>query len=384
METLGRLDRDGKLGGGSAGGRAKLGGRLTLRGLRKTYGSTVAVRDVSLEVRAGDFCALLGPSGSGKSTLLMMIAGFIAPTAGEVCIDDVAIGGVPPHRRNIGVVFQSYALFPHLSVWENLAFPLEVRKQTRSEIDRRVHALLELVGLSGADAKRPAELSGGEQQRIAVARALIFEPRLLLMDEPLGALDKKLRSRMQVELRELHRNLGITILYVTHDQDEALAMASHVAVLNAGSLEQVGEPREVYERPRSWFVADFLGDSNSWFGTAVERSATAEHILLDGGASIDIQTDRGPRESGSRLVLVCRPESIICLDLHQQDSYRWRGRVWDSVFAGNTTTYFVDVDGVGKVMATVRSDRHQRTYQIGELVGLSWADEDCKVFPLEA
>src|SRR5690242_2831427 len=228
---------------------SRRGASLRLETIAKTYGDVAALTDITVEVSAGEFFTLLGPSGSGKTTLLQIIAGFVEPTRGTLLMDGQPLAGVPPQRRNLGIVFQSYALFPHLTVFENIAFPLRVRRLRSTEIGRRVNGALEMVRLDGLGHRLPRQLSGGQQQRVAVARALVFEPRIMLMDEPLGALDKKLREEMQSEMKDLQRRLGATFIYVTHDQDEALRLSDRVAVMRHGMLEHVGTPTEVYNAP---------------------------------------------------------------------------------------------------------------------------------------
>ena len=227
------------------------------------------MQDVSVTIAPGSFFTLLGPSGSGKTTTLMMVAGFAYPTRGEVFVDGKPMAGLPPQKRDLGMVFQSYAVFPHLTVFDNIAFPLQIRRARRAEIRQRVGEALELVRLTGYEQRLPRQLSGGEQQRVALARALVFRPRVLLMDEPLGALDKKLRAHMQLELKHIQRHLHVTVIYVTHDQEEALTMSDRVAVMQRGRIEQVGTPAELYEAPASRFVADFLGESNFLDGVVV-------------------------------------------------------------------------------------------------------------------
>jgi len=253
---------------------------LALRGLTKRYGSFTAVDSVSLRVERGQFLTLLGPSGSGKTTILMAIAGFVAPSAGAVLLDGADITALPPERRDFGMVFQGYALFPHMTVAENVAFPLRVRGLSRADRDARVRATLDLVQLAAFAERRPSQLSGGQQQRVALARALVFDPALLLLDEPLSALDKKLRAELQDELKALHRRVGRTFVNVTHDQEEALSLSDQVAILNHGRLVQMGAPEELYERPRTRFVADFLGKSNFLRGPDVLLSLRPEKIAL--------------------------------------------------------------------------------------------------------
>ncbi|MFD9942755.1 ABC transporter ATP-binding protein [Nonomuraea sp. NPDC059023] len=237
-------------------------GAVDVRAVTKRYPGSLALDEVSLHVAAGEFMTLLGSSGSGKSTLLNVVAGFTEPTSGSVLVDGADITGVPPHRRELGMVFQHYALFPHMNVFENVAFPLRRRKVRGAELRRRVRDALEVVELGALGERRPSQLSGGQQQRVALARAIVFRPRVLLMDEPLGALDKRLREQLQLEIKRLHRELGITFVFVTHDQEEALTMSDRVALLREGRIVQVGTPQELYERPASRYVAEFLGESN--------------------------------------------------------------------------------------------------------------------------
>src|SRR5215467_6167348 len=238
------------------------GGRLTLTRLAKRYPGTTAVDAIDLDVGSGEFVTLLGPSGSGKTTTLMMVAGFTTPSEGEIAIDGRPITGMAPEHRNIGVVFQNYALFPHMTVSDNVAFPLKMRRQPSAEIRGRVGRALDLVHLAGLGERLPRQLSGGQQQRVALARALVFDPGLLLMDEPLGALDRNLREQMKIEIKRIHRDVGVTVLYVTHDQEEALTMSDRVALMNRGRIAQLGSAEDLYERPANRFVARFIGESN--------------------------------------------------------------------------------------------------------------------------
>jgi spermidine/putrescine ABC transporter ATP-binding subunit len=255
--------------------------------LRKSYGSVLAVRDVTIEVSPGEFLALLGPSGSGKTTLLMAVAGFDFPDSGQIEIGGEDVTWAAPHKRDLGMVFQRYTLFPHMSVLDNIAFPLRMRKVARAEREDRARAALKTVRLEGYGDRMPAQLSGGQQQRVALARAIVYNPKVLLMDEPLSALDKKLREEMQVEIKHLQRELGITVIFVTHDQTEALTMADRIAVLNFGELQQMGSPKELYERPASAFVAGFIGETNFWTAHAKADAAagTEVEVDLEGGDS---------------------------------------------------------------------------------------------------
>jgi putative spermidine/putrescine transport system ATP-binding protein len=275
----------------------------------KTYdGVTNAVDRLRLSIAEGEFLSLLGPSGSGKTTTLMMLAGFERPTAGHIRLRGAPIDDLPPYRRNFGLVFQNYALFPHMTVGENLAFPLAVRKLARAEIERRVRRALDMVQLAGFEGRLPAQLSGGQQQRVAVARALVFEPQLILMDEPLGALDRQLREQMQLELRALHERLGITMVYVTHDQAEALTMSDRIAVFDAGRLQQVDAPQAVYERPANLFVASFIGENNRLAGEIVD-TAGATCVAAVNGVAIRGRAAT-PCPAAAPATISVRPERI--------------------------------------------------------------------------
>jgi spermidine/putrescine ABC transporter ATP-binding subunit len=280
---------------------------LRLRELTKIFRETRAVDRLSLTIEPGSMVALLGPSGCGKTTTLRMIAGLMEPSAGEMFLDDRPITRIPAHRRNVGMLFQNYALFPHMTVAENVAFGLEARGFRRDAAAARVLEALQLVQLDGYDQRRPAQLSGGQQQRVALARALVIEPALLLLDEPLGALDKSLRQSMQIELRALQRRLGITTVLVTHDQDEALTMADRIAIMRDGRLEQIGTPDEVYQRPVSRFIASFLGAANFFEGRVDRVSGELARVSLPGGMSLTIPASR---RLGSTVTIALRPEAI--------------------------------------------------------------------------
>ncbi len=289
------------------------GAAVTISGVSRRYGSVTAVNDVSLDVRAGEFISLLGPSGSGKTTLLMMIAGFEIPDDGTIAIGGRDMTRVDPNHRNLGMVFQKYALFPHMSVAENIAFPLQMRKVGKADIAARVADALAKVQLAGYGGRQITQLSGGQQQRVALARATVFNPPVILMDEPLGALDKKLREHMQIEIKQLQRQLGATVIYVTHDQQEALTMSDRVAVMNHGVIEQLSAPRDLYDEPQSIFVADFVGDTNLLTGTvhAVENGIVA--LDLPGGERVFGRPAGRTREAiapGGSAVLSIRPEKV--------------------------------------------------------------------------
>jgi len=283
---------------------------VTFSGVQKTYdGKTIVVRALELEIRRGEFLTLLGPSGSGKTTCLMMLAGFESPTAGEILLEDKPITRTPPHKRNFGMVFQNYALFPHLSVADNVGYPLTVRKVPKTEAAQRVAKALAMVQLEGRDRAFPSQLSGGQQQRVALARALVFEPQLVLMDEPLGALDKKLREHMQIELKELHRQLGVTFVYVTHDQGEALTMSDRVAVFNDGAIQQIDAVEKLYETPANRFVAGFVGDSTVLKGQSGATQTQRCEVLLPEGERLSGVNVNGVAP-GAPVVASIRPERI--------------------------------------------------------------------------
>src|SRR5499433_3593764 len=278
--------------------------------VQKSYdGETLVVKDLNLSIRAGEFLTLLGPSGSGKTTTLMMLAGFEVPTNGRIDLDGRPIDNVPPHKRNIGMVFQNYALFPHMTVAENLAFPLEVRRISKAEIEAKIKRALDMVKLSGFARRRPGQLSGGQQQRVALARALVFEPKLVLMDEPLGALDKQLREHMQLELKHIHRNLGVTVVYVTHDQSEALTMSDRIAVFNDGEIQQLATPDDLYEKPQNSFVAQFIGENNRLSGVVTEMNGS--HCRVKIGEAGEIKAlPVSISNVGAKTTLSLRPERV--------------------------------------------------------------------------
>ncbi|ANL42769.1 MULTISPECIES: ABC transporter ATP-binding protein [Rhizobium] len=283
---------------------------LQIRGIRKEYGPVVAVHDVNLDVRRGEFLTFLGPSGSGKSTTLYILAGFENPTKGDITLEGKTLLATPSHKRHIGMVFQRYTLFPHLTVGENIAFPLKVRRKSKAEIDSKVKEMLRLVRLEGFEDRKPAQMSGGQQQRVALARALAYDPPVLLMDEPLSALDKKLREEIQHEIRRIHQQTEVTILYVTHDQEEALRLSDRIAVFSKGVIDQIGTGPELYANPKTRFVAEFIGDSDFISCDLVSSSGGQATIALGGGAIFNQIPVHGKGTSGARAALMLRPERI--------------------------------------------------------------------------
>ncbi|WP_411037699.1 ABC transporter ATP-binding protein, partial [Shinella sp. BYT-45] len=281
---------------------------LSIRGIRKSYGAVTAVKTVSMDIAEGEFMTFLGPSGSGKSTTLYILAGFQDPSGGDILLNGRSLLSTPSHKRNIGMVFQRYTLFPHLSVGENVAFPLRIRRRPKAEIAERVKAALKLVRLEGFEDRMPANMSGGQQQRVALARALVYNPPVLLMDEPLSALDKKLREEIQFEIRRIHQETGVTILYVTHDQEEALRLSDRIAVFSQGEIDQIGTGPELYSNPATRFVAGFIGDSNFLDATVVASAAGKARLSLADGAIVDGVPLHGAPGDGAKASLMLRPE----------------------------------------------------------------------------
>jgi spermidine/putrescine ABC transporter ATP-binding subunit len=345
---------------------------LEVAHLEKIFGSSKVVDDISFSLVGGQLLTLLGPSGSGKTTTMRMIAGFEHPTSGSIRVGGESVIGQPVHKRNMGVVFQQYALFPHLSVMRNVAYPLEMRRVAKAEVGERVSDALEMVRLTGYEGRLPRELSGGQQQRVALARAIVFKPRLLLMDEPMGALDKRLRETMQVEIRQLQRQLGITTVSVTHDQVEALVMSDLIAVLNAGVLQQLGPPLEVYQRPANRFVADFLGESN------VLEIARWDDI--SGGAvavtrrGTNIVAAHATTRTSSWLII--RPENIGIGSLPQDMANRYEAEVTESLYVGDLVKYRVTlVSGDELIVKAMASSGEP--YPAGSRVSVGWRAEHC-------
>ncbi|WP_312182190.1 ABC transporter ATP-binding protein [Arthrobacter sp.] len=332
---------------------------LRLSGLNHSYGSVQALHGIDLDIAENEFFALLGPSGCGKSTLLRAIAGFETPTEGEILLDGAPLTRLPAHRRPVNMMFQSYALFPHLSVEKNVAYGLEAEGLAKAEVRRRVGEVLETIGLTGFAKRRPGQLSGGQRQRVALARAIVKRPRLLLLDEPLSALDRKVRSEMQLELKRLQHEVGMTFVVVTHDQEEAMSMADRVAVLNAGRLEQVDTPVGLYSAPRSRFVADFIGSANMLDGTAV-----AGGIQLNSGLVLAV--DHG-LSAGIAATAVIRPEDVL---LAAPGAGTLDGTVVDTFFLGGTSTVAIQVSGVPKpFICTMRAVQvPERGAEVGLIV----------------
>lgn len=387
---------------------------VELSGVVKRFGEVVAVDEMNLQFQDGEFFSLLGPSGCGKTTTLRMIAGFEQPSAGQIFIKGQPVAGIPAHRRPVNTVFQSYALFPHMTVAQNVAFGLEMKKVRRDEINRRVAEVLELVQLPRMGERKPAQLSGGQQQRVALARALVNRPQVLLLDEPLGALDLKLRKAMQLELKQIQSEVGITFVYVTHDQEEALTMSNRIAVMNEGVVQQVGDPRQIYEHPANRFVADFIGETNFVSALLVERGEPATISIGD----LTVLGVLNGREvtAGSPITLAIRPEKINIypqgevpvtkagidpeemavmfgagagsgtVNMRQylaleKDNVVIPGRIAEAIYIGTDTRYRVDVAGHAELIVRLQNygSRYDLLYGVGDEVFVHWAAENAQV-----
>ena len=346
--------------------------------VQKSYdGVKLVVKDLDLKLSRGEFLTMLGPSGSGKTTCLMMLAGFETVTAGEIRINGQPINNVPPHRRNIGMVFQNYALFPHMTVEENIAYPLKVRRMGSAEIAERVRGALDMVQMGEFGERMPAQLSGGQQQRIALARALVFEPELVLMDEPLGALDKQLREQMQYEIKRIHANLGVTVVYVTHDQSEALTMSDRIAVFNDGIIQQLASPDDLYERPENSFVAQFIGENNALRGTVERISGDVAEVRLQDGSrvrALPVKVDT----PGQETLLSIRPERIM-LDPPQGDDIPvLEGRVEELIYLGDHIRCRLSVADNDEFVVKIPNAADEKRLKAGQSVRLGWKTSDCR------
>jgi putative spermidine/putrescine transport system ATP-binding protein len=345
--------------------------------LTKTYPGMTAVDGVNLTVESGEFLTLLGPSGSGKTTTLMMIAGFTPPTSGDICLDGTSITSSPPEHRDIGVVFQSYALFPHMTVFENVAFPLRMRSSGKEEMRTRVNRTLEMVQLSGLGDRLPKQLSGGQQQRVALARAMVFDPRILLMDEPLGALDKKLREHMQFELKRLHKDLGTTIIYVTHDQEEALTMSDRIALMNNGHIEQLGSAEDLYNEPVNHFVADFIGESNLFSGTWVSEGEFVDEY----GTRFRVNASSSQVKVGQECSLMLRPEDLIIRSGNTDGATGVTGKVTELLYVGDHIKYTVEARGGTNFSVKYAEPKNKDRATEGENVRIYWDPGNTRLIP---
>jgi len=356
------------------------GAEVRVDNLVKVYGSTPAVDGVSAVVGSGEFFTILGPSGSGKTTLMMMVAGFVYPTSGTISIGAKNVADLPPQSRGLGMVFQNYAVFPNLTVFENVAFPLRVRSMPKADIKREVEAMLDLVKIKELSGRMPRELSGGQQQRVALARALVFRPSVLLMDEPLGALDKKLRDHMQAEIRRIHRSLGVTVVYVTHDQDEALTMSDRIAIMNHGRIEQVGTPSELYDRPNTRFVADFLGDTNFIPGTLVEAGNGGGRVRTRDGWDISGTLAGDNLHANSEVVVGVRPEKFRITDAADGSLNSCTGVVDNIVYSGASTKYQIKIAGGNDLVVTSPNRNDIVPQQVGQSIAVVWDRLETRIF----
>lgn len=347
--------------------------------VQKSYdGETLVVKDLNLNLPKGEFLTMLGPSGSGKTTCLMMLAGFETATHGDIRLAGTSINNIPPHKRGIGMVFQNYALFPHMTVNENLSFPLEVRGMAKPEREAKVKRALDMVRMGEFGNRRPAQLSGGQQQRIALARALVFEPELVLMDEPLGALDKQLREQMQFEITRLAHDLGITTVYVTHDQTEALTMSDRVAVFNDGRIQQLAPPDELYEQPCNSFVAQFIGENNTLLGKVQTISDGRAEVKLDNGEVIDT-VPINVTSVGERTRVSIRPERVeFQTDRLPEGAHTVQAEVLEFIYMGDIYRTRLRVAGNEDFIVKTRNAPGQRRLDPGEVLQIGWRPEDCR------
>ena len=347
------------------------GASVEYRDVEKRYGELQALVPTTLQIESGEFFSVIGPSGSGKTTLLAVTAGFIPPTAGQIIVDDHDVVGIPPFKRNIGMVFQNYSLFPHMDVAENIGFPLRMRKQPKAEIAKRVERLLDMVRLSGMGGRRTNQLSGGQQQRVALARAAIYDPLLLLMDEPLGALDKNLREEMQDEIKQFQNALGTTVIYVTHDQHEAASMSHRIAIMNGGRIEQVGTSRDLYEYPRNRFVASFLGEANLFEVTDHEPGPSGGTIVRSVHDFRFRLVDTPPGDGN--FVVCVRPENIQLSAESTDADNSLSGTVIDVVYAAGTIRYRIEVHPDFALTQRLPAELYMNLFDVGETVHLSWS-----------
>ncbi|EHD21231.1 MULTISPECIES: ABC transporter ATP-binding protein [Brenneria] len=349
---------------------------VSFKNIQKTYdGDRLVVKNLNLDIQEGEFLTLLGPSGSGKTTSLMMLAGFETPTQGEILLRDTPLHHLPPHQRGIGMVFQNYALFPHMTVAENLAFPLSIRRLSRVDIKEKVDRVLDRVKLTNLADRYPAQMSGGQQQRVALARALVFEPKLVLMDEPLGALDKQLREHMQLEIKELHEALELTVVYVTHDQSEAMTMSNRVAVFNDGIIQQMDNPNDIYEKPQNTFVAQFIGENNTLIATQAGAEGNFYRATLDDGTQLQALKVR-PSSPGRKIALCIRPERIrINVENPAAGVQQVKARIQQFIYLGDHVRMMTEVAGQPQFMVKLPASEVQPQWKPGSEVALSWHPE---------
>ena len=357
---------------------------VELRQVSKRYGTIDALLAVDLVIRKGEFVTLLGPSGSGKTTLLNLIAGMVEPSAGRVFIDGRDATDCPPSQRGLGMVFQNYALMPHMTVFENIAFPLRMRRLPRAEIQRKVRDVLDLVRLPDIALRKPRELSGGQQQRVSLARCIVYNPTLILMDEPLGALDKKLREQMQLEIKRIHSKLGITMINVTHDQDEALTMSDRIVLMNQGRIEQESAPEELYFHPRTVFAADFIGDANLFTGRVVSGNGGAgDMVRADTGfGPVAAALPHFATAPNERITLLIRPENVRLVErLPDERVNAAAGVVCDSIVLGGVVKHHVTLSDGSQIVVQESNHLRRSALTPGQTVHVSWSAVDCVALP---
>ena len=342
----------------------------------KSYdGKLLVVKDLNLDIAEGEFITMLGPSGSGKTTCLMMIAGFETPTNGEIFLDSNPISNIPPHKRGIGMVFQNYALFPHMTVFENLAFPLKVRKISKEDIGKKVDKALSMVSLSGFENRMPGQLSGGQQQRVAVARALVFDPAVVLMDEPLGALDKNLRESMQYEIKHIHENIGVTVVYVTHDQGEALTMSNRIAVFNDGKVQQLSSPDKLYEEPENSFVAEFIGENNRFDGEVLDMSNGVCKVKIGQGEML--ANPISVKSKGEKTTVSIRPERALINPKDKMDNNQ-KGKIEEVIYHGDHTRLRINLLGNSEFILKVPNSSQNLDLKLGNEINIGWSSQDAR------
>ena len=356
---------------------------VSFKGVQKSYdGKSLVVKNLNLDIAAGEFLTMLGPSGSGKTTCLMMLAGFETATHGDIELGGRPINNIPPHKRGIGMVFQNYALFPHMTVGENLAFPLNVRNMPKAEVEEKVRSVLDMVQMMAFIDRKPAQLSGGQQQRVALARALVFSPELVLMDEPLGALDKQLREHMQYEIKHIHENLGVTVVYVTHDQSEALTMSNRIAVFDDGVIQQLADPVTLYEKPENSFVAQFIGENNQMAGTVKSVSKGIATIKLDSSAEVKaLAVNIGG--VGSRTTLSVRPERCVIVTKKSATVSRLDAKIEELIYLGDHIRCRMNVAGDEQFIMKVPNTSGQLGLEIGATLEIGWQNNDCRALDLK-
>jgi putative spermidine/putrescine transport system ATP-binding protein len=356
---------------------------VEFRKVYKTYdGETLVIKDLDFAVRRGEFLTLLGPSGSGKTTTLMMLAGFETPTEGDILLEGRSITNVPPYERGIGMVFQNYALFPHMTVWENVAFPLQARRLGRDAIASKVAHALDMVQLQGFERRRPAQLSGGQQQRVSLARALVFDPALVLMDEPLGALDKQLREHMQIEIKHLHQQVGVTVVYVTHDQAEALTMSDRIVVFNDGEAQQIAPPDTLYEEPGNAFVAQFIGENNQFAGVVTDIDKGSCRVSLDTGQEI-LATPVNVSRAGERTTLSIRPERVEIGPQPGSLANIFPAKVEELIYLGDSVRVRLRVCDNADFVVKISNVYGHKRLSPGDTTRVGWRAEDCRALDRE-